>query len=157
MLNPTEDDFMNRAYATYTGGMYPVTNNSTYATTYNDADDQPIDGSNTYRLRFEADQIPPVTNFWSVTAYDAGTRDLYPNEYGLHNYGSNNPETRYGDDGSVEVLFSHRAPEDREGVNWLPIPEDGVWIALRFYAPTDEVLNLEYELPGIELVGERIE
>lgn len=157
LLNPAnhgawKDDFQNRAYGTYTGGMYPVTSNSTYATTYNDLHDQPIDGRFSYVLRFEKDELPPVTNFWSVTAYDAGTRDLYPNEAGLHNYGSNNPDTLYDEDGSVEILFSHAAPEDVTAVNWLPIPEEGAWIVVRFYAPEDEVLNLDYELPGIEKI-----
>ena len=49
LLNPAhhgdwKDDYMNRAYATYTGGMYPVTDNSTYATTYDDVNGDPIDG-----------------------------------------------------------------------------------------------------------------
>ncbi|MCK5277350.1 MAG: DUF1254 domain-containing protein, partial [Cyclobacteriaceae bacterium] len=76
-LNPAnhgdwKEDFWNRSYATYTGGMYPTSNNSTYATTYYDANDIRIDGKGVYRLRFEKDNYPPATYFWSVTAYDAG-------------------------------------------------------------------------------------
>ncbi len=157
LLNPAnhgdwKDDFYNRAYATYTGGMYPVTNNSTYSTTYNDAQNRPIDGNNTYRLRFEAEELPPATNFWSVTAYDAGTRDLYPNEARRYNYGSNNPDTVYEEDGAVEITFSHEEPSNSADINWLPIPREGSWIVVRFYAPKDSVLNGEYVLPGIELV-----
>ena len=157
LLNPAhhgdwEDDFQNRAYATYTGGMYPVANNSTYATTYNDANDVQIDGSKTYRLRFEADELPPVTSFWSVTAYDAGTRDLYPNEAELYNYGTNIPYTRYEDDGSVEIILSHEEPANSSDINWMPIPSDRVWIAVRFYAPKDEVMDRTYELPGLKLL-----
>ena len=33
---------------------------------------------------------------------------------------------------------------------WLPIPADGAWIALRFYAPKDEVMSRQYTIPGIE-------
>ena len=155
LLNPKnhgdwKDDYWNRAYATYTGGMYPVTNNSTYATTYNDADDVRIDGKGVYRLRFDKENYPPATYFWSVTAYDAGTRDLYPNEWNLHNFGTNIPYTKYGDDGSFEVIFSHEKPDNVEEINWLPIPDDGAWLCIRFYAPTDEVINLKYEIPGVE-------
>jgi len=157
-LNPPnhgdwQDDWTFRAYATYTGGMYPTSNNSTYATTYYDREGTRLGGKNTYLLRFEGDNLPPVTSFWSVTAYDAGTRDLYPNEAKLYNYGTNIPDTRYGKDGSVEIILSHTAPENVGEVNWLPIPEDGAWMVLRFYAPKQEVINLEYEIPGIVRIG----
>jgi hypothetical protein len=133
--------------------MYPTSNNSTYATTYYDREGVRLDGKNTYLLRFEGDNLPPVTSFWSVTAYDAGTRDLYPNEAKLYGYGTNIPETRYGKDGSVEIILSHTAPENAGEVNWLPIPEDGAWMVLRFYAPKTEVINLEYEIPGFVRIG----
>ena len=38
-------------------------------------------------------------------------------------------------------------------VNWLPIPKDGAWMVLRFYAPKPEVINLEYEIPGFVRIG----
>jgi hypothetical protein len=31
---------------------------------------------------------------------------------------------------------------------------DGAWIAIRFYAPTQEVIDLKYEIPGIERIEE---
>ena len=129
--------------------MYPVTNNSTYATTYNDSKDVPLDGKSTYRLRFEKDEIPPATVFWSVTAYDAGTRDLYPNEDNIYSYGSNIPATCYEEDGSLEIILSHKKPENASELNWLPIPKDGAWICIRFYAPKAEVLDGTYRLPGL--------
>jgi hypothetical protein len=148
-----QDDFTFRAYATYIGGMVPSNNNSTYATTVFDRDGLRLNGKNTYLLRFEADNLPPVTSFWSVTAYDAGTRDLYPNQAKLYNYGTNIPYTRYGEDGSVEIILSHTAPENAGEVNWLPIPEDETWMVLRFYAPKPEVINLEYDIPGFVRIG----
>jgi len=157
-LNPPnhgnwQDDFIFRSYATYSGGMYPTNNNSTYATTIFDREGVRLNGKHTYRLRFDGDNLPPVTCFWSVTAYDAGTRDLYPNEAKRYNYGTNIPETRYGEDGSVEIILSHTAPENVAEVNWLPIPKDGPWMVLRFYAPKQEVINLEYNIPGIVRIG----
>jgi hypothetical protein len=156
-LNPAnhgdwKEDFTFRAYATYTGGMYPTNNNSTYATTYYDREGAWLSGKHTYLLRFEADNLPPATSFWSVTAYDTGARDLYPNEANLYNYGTNIPETRYGEDGSVEIVLSHTAPDNVDKVNWLPVPKEGAWMVLRFYAPKAEVINFEYEIPGFERV-----
>jgi len=148
-----QDDFTFRSYATYIGGMVPTSNNSTYATTVFDRDGLRLTGKHTYLLRFEGDNLPPVTSFWSVTAYDAGTRDLYPNQAKLYNYGTNNPETRYGEDGSVEIILSHTPPENADEINWLPIPAGETWMALRFYAPKPEVTNLEYEIPGIQRIA----
>ncbi len=158
LLNPSnhgqwKDDFWNRAYATYTGGMYPSTNNSTYATTYFDSKDVLIDGESTYKLRFDTDNYPPATSFWSITAYDAGTRDLFPNEWNLHNYGTNVPFTKYEEDGTFEVIISHQRPANAEEINWFPIPEDGAWMCIRFYAPKQEVIDLDYEIPGIEKIN----
>ena len=143
------DAFQDRAYATYIGGMWPQSSNSTYAMAYVDTDGDTLTGVNSYRMKIAADNLPPVTSFWSVSAYDAGTTDLYPNEAGLHNYGSNNPHTDYQEDGSVEIVFSNTRPENLEGANWLPIPEEPAWIILRFYAPRSQVMALEYDIPGI--------
>jgi hypothetical protein len=48
--------------------------------------------------------------------------------------------------------LSHEEPENSAEINWLPIPAEGVWIVLRFYAPKDEVMSLQYEIPGIERI-----
>jgi hypothetical protein len=45
-------------------------------------------------------------------------------------------------------VASHSAPQNAGEVNWLPIPEDGAWMVLLFYAPKSEVINLEYDIPG---------
>ena len=81
---------------------------------------------------------------------------MYPTGAKLYNYGTNVPEIRYGEDGSVEIVISHTAPGNEDRVNWLPIPEEGAWMVLRFYAPKAEVVNFEYEIPGFERVDQRV-
>ena len=54
-----KDDFQNPAYATLHPRHVPGDNNSTYATTYNDMNAVKIDGTKTYRLRFEKDERFP--------------------------------------------------------------------------------------------------
>jgi hypothetical protein len=114
----------------------------------NDQDGGVLDGTNTYTLRFSGERLPPATNFWSVTAYEAGTNDLYPNDAGLYMVGSNNPNTKYADDGSVDIIFSHQQP-DNQTANWLPVPNGPFWAIIRFYAPTPEILSGDYQTPGI--------
>jgi len=36
-----------------------------------DSNGQPFDGNHKYQIRFEADALPPVGAFWSITAYNA--------------------------------------------------------------------------------------
>ena len=51
-----------------------------YPMTRNDANGQPLDGSqHTYALTFPAGQLPPVNAFWSVTMYDGKTQLLIKN------------------------------------------------------------------------------
>jgi len=146
-----EGDFLRRAYATFMGGMWPKPENSTYALAFHDLDQNALEGTNAYRLRFTQEQIPPATKFWSVTAYEAGTFDLYPNDQGKHVVGSNHPSTIFHEDGGIEIVFSHLPPENQIG-NWLPVPQGEFFVAVRFYAPTPDVLRLEYKIPGIEAI-----
>ena len=148
-----EGDFLRRAYATFMGGMWPKPENSTYALAYHDVEGKLLTGAETYRLSFDQEEIPPATKFWSVTAYEAGTFDLYPNDQEKHVVGSNHPATIYREDGSIEIVFAHLQPEGQE-INWLPVPQGEFFVAVRFYAPTPEVLSLEYKIPGIEAAAE---
>lgn len=147
------DDYLRRAYATFMGGMWPKPENSTYALAYHDVEGRILEGAQEYRLTFSREEIPPATKFWSVTAYEAGTFDLYPNEDEKHVVGSNHPSTVFGEDGSIEIVFSNTRP-DLETSNWLPIPKGEFFVAVRFYAPTPEVLDLTYKIPGIEVISE---
>jgi hypothetical protein len=146
------DHFLQRAYGIYIGGMWPASANSTYALTYVDSNDELMTGDQLYSLKFDADQLPPATSFWSVTLYETGTYDLYPNKGGIHVVGSLHDSTRYADDGSLEVLFSHQKPAESAAVNWIPAPRGEFWLAVRFYAPTESVIRREYVIPPVRKV-----
>lgn len=144
-----EDDFVRRAYGTFIGGMWPTNKNSTYWLAYVDSDGALLDGSNTYELRFEGDNLPPATKFWSVTLYEAGTFDLYPHEVEAYMIGSNNPKTKKAKDGSITTVFSHEKPKKLGKKNWIAAPKGPFFVAIRFYAPTPEVLSEKLELPAV--------
>jgi hypothetical protein len=145
-----QDDFARRAFSVTMGGMWPVPNNSTYAFAFTDINGEDMTGADDarYRVHIDGDNLPPATVFWSLTVYEAGTFDLYPNDAELYMVGSNNPATKRTLDGSIDVEFSATPPDNPE-VNWIPVPEDLFWVGIRFYAPTPEVLAVEYETPGI--------
>ena len=51
-------------------GANPVAE-SVYPINVADGDGQPLQGERDYVMHFEADELPPVGAFWSVTMYDA--------------------------------------------------------------------------------------
>lgn len=146
------DHYIQRAFAVYMGGMWPKAENSTYAFAYFDGAGHPLTGARRYRLRFESGRLPPATKFWSVTVYETGTSDLYPNADERYSVGSNDPGIAYGQDGSLEIIFAHERPSDLVVANWLPVPQDEFWLAIRFYAPTRDVLDVKYRTPGLEII-----
>jgi hypothetical protein len=147
-------DFMLRAGMVFAGGMYPTTQVSRYADNFTDATCAALTSEQTYTMRFEKDQFPPVTTFWSVTVYGQGTYDLVTNPINRYKIDPETPGLIYGKDGSLTITLSHNKPTDATAAaNWLPTPNDAYFFMVRFYAPTEPVLKLEYRLPDAVAVG----
>ncbi|GAL29717.1 putative exported protein [Vibrio variabilis] len=112
-----------------------------------DAKGQPLSGNNDYVMKF--DQEPPVGAFWSVTVYDAKTKMLVENAINRYSINNSMPLKR-GDDGSFEIHLSNQALSDDQ--NWLPIPEGEFYLLTRLYVPSQEILRMEWTVPGLEKV-----
>jgi hypothetical protein len=112
---------------------------------------QRLDGSNRYVLRFAADQLPPVSAFWSATMYELPASLLYANP--LNRYLINSPmlpQMKRDADGGLTILVQNESPgKDRES-NWLPSPKGPFWIALRLYWPKDEALSGQWKAPALQ-------
>lgn len=119
------------------------------------ADGEPLDGNHAYRLHFEADNLPRVGAFWSLTMYDKGDCMLVPNEISRYSLGDRSPTLARNADGSLTVHMSARPPRDRalQG-NWLPAPEGPFYVALRLYVPQAAHLDRTYSYPAIERMRE---
>jgi len=125
---------------------------SKYLATYRDADENFLDGSNTYRLNVPADV--PAERFWSVVVYDADTRSMIKNDVQpLPGIRSLDVDTLIqNDDGSYDVYFGPEAPEGIES-NWVKTNEgDGWFVLFRFYSPSAEYYEKNWQLPNIELI-----
>ncbi len=142
------DDYLLRAAMILAGAMYPTTEVSRYADMFEDANGDPLTGERTYTITFEPENLPPVTDFWSLTMYGLGTYDLVDNPIDRYSLGPSTKGLSVNDDGSVSVTVSHFEPEDAKA-NWLPAPKGGFYAMVRFYAPTKEVLDLTYRLPDL--------
>ena len=120
-----------------------------------DADGQPFDGGQTYRLTLPAGI--PAANFWSLTLYDNQTRSMLvtPQRYpraGSQSYPSPAAEADAG--GSTTVSF---APEQPDGVprgNWIQtVPGKGWFVLLRLYGPLESYFDKSWRLGEVERVG----
>ncbi len=119
-------------------------------TTYRDADGNTLDGSNTYRLRIPPD--PPVAQFWQIPVYEVKTRSLINTDQRRPTLSSMD-DLITNDDGSVDLYFAPEPPDDFEQ-NWIKtIPNEGWFILARLYAPLEPILNKEWRLDDIELIG----
>jgi hypothetical protein len=130
-------DWLKRAAAAK-GGIYG--NNAVeamYPFTKTLANGEPLDGSkHNYTLTFPAGQLPPVNGFWSVTMYDGKTQFLIENP--INRYLVNSPmlpDMKKNADGSVTLYIQKDSPGADKESNWLPAPNDTIYLVLRLYWP----------------------
>ncbi|MFC6063880.1 DUF1254 domain-containing protein [Streptomyces ochraceiscleroticus] len=119
-----------------------------YASTRLDAAGHQLTGENTYRLHFDADRLPPVDAFWSLTAYDE-ENFLVENDINRYAIGDRTPGLTYNSDGSLDIFVQRQEPADCPS-NWLPAPSGKFELTLRFYQPREEMLQGKYPLPPIQ-------
>jgi hypothetical protein len=133
-------DWLKRA-AVAKAGIYandPV--EATYPLTRIDATGEPLDGSkHNYTLTFPAGQLPPVNAFWSVTMYDGKTQLLIKNP--INRYLINSPmlpNMKKNADGSLTLYIQKDSPGADKESNWLPAPNDLIYLVMRLYWPKTE-------------------
>ncbi len=132
-----------------------------YPLTRSDSTGQTLDGSkHKYTLTFPAGQLPPVNAFWSVTMYDGKTQLLIENP--IDRYLINSPMLpgmKTNADGSLTIHIQRESPgADRES-NWLPAPNDTIYLAMRLYWPRTEAPSIlpvgqgAWKPPGVVRAG----
>jgi len=122
-----------------------------YGSAYNDAGGEPLHGANTYTITFPAGDAPPVDWFWSLTMYDLHDGSMYPNPTGRTNIGDRTKGIQTNADGSLTITVQHEEPADAS--NWLPAPDGPIYMVLRLYGPTDEVLDGSWDPSPVERAG----
>ena len=112
-----------------------------------DADGNAVSGDNDYIMHFDADKLPPVRSFWSVTVYDA---DGFPvaNELNRFAIGDRDP-LHYNGDGSLDLYIQNQHPGADKQANWLPAPKGPFGALMRLYLPTARVLYGEWAPPPL--------
>ena len=98
---------------------------------------EPLDTSkHNYTITFPAGQLPPVNAFWSVTMYDGKSQLLVKNP--INRYLINSPmlpAMNKNADGSLTLYIQRDSPGKSREANWLPAPNDTVYLVTRLYWP----------------------
>ncbi len=133
-------DWLKRAAAAK-GGIYGNDAvEAMYPMTRLDATGETLDGSkHNYTLTFPAGQLPPVNAFWSVTMYDGKSQLLIKNP--INRYLINSPmlpNMKKNTDGSLTLYIQKDSPGADKESNWLPAPNDTIYLVMRLYWPKTE-------------------
>ncbi|MBW5440079.1 DUF1254 domain-containing protein [Bradyrhizobium canariense] len=108
-----------------------------YPYTRTDATGEALDGSkHKYTITFAPGQLPPVNAFWSVTMYDGKSQFLVKNP--INRYLINSPmltAMKKDADGSVTLYIQKDSPGADAAANWLPAPDDRIYLVMRLYWP----------------------
>lgn len=112
-----------------------------------DADGDALRGEQDYVIHFDADALPPVFAFWSITMYD-GEGFQAANELDRFAIGDRD-RLIYNDDGSLDIFVGHENPGEAREANWLPAPTGPLGITMRLYAPKPEALDGRWSAPPV--------
>ena len=120
-----------------------------YPGVFKDVKGKALDGSSgKYTITFPKGQTPPVDAFWSVTMYDTEKRLMVENSLNRYKIGSAD-KLKVAADGSTTLYIQADSPGKDKESNWLPAPKAGFYMLMRMYLPKIEVLNGQYEIPGV--------
>jgi hypothetical protein len=139
--------YLKRSVVTQVGlGANPV-EDAIYPLLVADADGAPTDGGNDYVIHFDADGLPPVHAFWSITMYD-GEGFQVANELDRFAIGDRDPLV-YNADGSLDVYVQPENPGPGRVANWLPSVAGPSGITMRLYAPGSAALDGDWSPPPV--------
>jgi hypothetical protein len=137
-------DWLMRSGAAKTGIYGNDAVEATYPYTRVDATGETLDGSkHNYTLTFPAGQYPPVNAFWSITMYDGKSQLLIKNP--INRYLINSPmlpDMKKNDDGSLTLYIQKDSPGADKEANWLPAPNDTIYLVMRLYWPKTEAPSI---------------
>ena len=118
-----------------------------------DNEGRKLDASgNSYKIVFEADQLPPVSAFWSLTMYDGKTQLLVENS--LERYLLNSTmmdQFVIEEDGSLTLYIQKDSPGKTLEANWLPAPKGPFYLVLRLYGPQEAALTGKWVPPLVKV------
>jgi hypothetical protein len=143
------NDYLFRAAIGYQAMFVNTPIEAYYPGVFKDTSGKTLDGSTgKYTMTFAKGKTPPVGAFWSTTMYDAKKRLMTENSINRYKIGSAD-NLKANADGSTTIYIQNDSPGKDKESNWLPAPKETFYMLFRMYLPKIEVLNGQYELPGV--------
>ena len=137
-------DWLKRAAAAKAGLYGNDAVEAMYPFTRTNATGETLDASkHDYTITFPAGQLPPVNSFWSVTMYDGKSQLLIKNP--INRYLINSPMLpgmKKNEDGSLTLYIQKDSPGADKEANWLPAPNDTIYLVMRLYWPKTEAPSI---------------
>ena len=142
--------YLTRAAAAFFGRWGNTLEEAFYPETSMDADGETLDGSkHNYVLHFEADEIPPVKAFWSLSMYKLPEQLFIENPINRYIIGSATEGLKYEDDGALHIYIQRESPGKDKESNWLPAHNGPFSLQARLYWPSPEKLGPLYVMPVV--------
>ena len=77
---------------------------------------------------------------------------LVENQLNRYSINSVRNETKFKEDGSLELYIQHTSPDIDKESNWLPSPSGNFSLLMRIYIPQVNAINGDYQIPPVLLV-----
>lgn len=117
------------------------------------ASNKRLNGKNHYELKFEKNRLPPVSAFWSLTAYPVSQQWSAFNPYSSYSVTSNRQSFKMNEDGTLTLYLQKNDPGEEKQSNWMPIPDGRFFLLLQLYEPKEDVLKGQWLSPKIVRVN----
>lgn len=140
-------DYLQRSVIAAVGLGANLPADAVYPMTKEDSDGQRLNGKHRYVLHFASGATPPVKAFWSVTMYDDAMFFVANplSRYAIH---AKDPLT-FNQDGSLDPLIQHDAPNPTAQSSWLPAPEGDFVLMMRMHWPKTPALTGAWTPPAV--------
>lgn len=144
------NSYLQRAAIALIGLAANPTVDAVYIGSVADSNNNKLEGSQSYVIHFDADELPPAHAFWSITAYD---REGFMMSNRLNRFGirSRDP-VDYNSDGSIDIYFAPECPPEASENNWIPSLPGPVALQIRLYSPAEKYLDGSWTPPVIQRI-----
>ena len=141
-------DYLQRALVATIGLGANRPQDTSYAISTTDAGGQPYTGNFRYLMHFTPAQAVSADGFWSLTMYDS---DHFFVENPLVRYSlSSRDKLTSNPDGSLDLYLQRHPPGSNLESNWLPAAEGKFTLVLRFYWPSQSLLDGSWKIPPVK-------